>query len=125
MKSQLSTNLKRYMDLRGLSAVKLSEAVGVERQSVYAWLNGQNMNLDKLFEVAKALNCNPETLLFGFKPVYNKILAQAISTVEISLGDRVVDLDSKANLIAYVYEETFLGHELDAERVRRLISLMK
>jgi transcriptional regulator with XRE-family HTH domain len=125
MKTALQNNIKKYMDMRNMSAVKLADAVGVERQSVYSWLNGQKMTIDKLFEIAEALDCSPETLLFGAKPIDVVILAQAITVSDKALGDRVIEADKKADLVAYVYEEIAEGHDLDSDKLRRLIALMR
>ena len=125
MNTPLQINLKKYMDLRNMTAVKLADSVGVERQSVYSWLNGQRMTIDKLFEIAGALDCSAESLLFGEKTIDTVILTQAITITDKALGNIVVDIEKKADLIAYIYEEISLGNKLDDNKLSRLVALMR
>ena len=125
MKTQLQINLEKYMAIKGLNAPAFAKLAGVERQSVYAWLNGQNMPIDKLFEIAEILGCSAQTLLFGASPINSSLLAEAITITEKSLSNRVVDIDKKADLIAYIYIELADGNRLDDLKLRRLVDLMR
>lgn len=125
MKEQLQNNIEKYMKLRGLTVATFATLANVDRQSVYQWLKGQKMPIDKLFEIAEILGVSAQTLLFGISPIDPLLLTQAITITEKSLGNREVEAEKKSDLISYIYIELSEGNDLDDIKLRRLVNLMR
>jgi transcriptional regulator with XRE-family HTH domain len=62
---------------RNLSQLQLAELVGVARTTVTVWEGGNaEMNLTKLFKIAKALNCDVRELLTDHPTDFDKRRAE-------------------------------------------------
>ncbi|MDT2815995.1 S24 family peptidase [Vagococcus carniphilus] len=69
----ISHRLKYAMDLRGVTATKLSEGTKISRSSISEWLSGKYMpKQDKIFSIAKYLNVDEAWLLGLDVPIEKK-----------------------------------------------------
>lgn len=59
-----SVNLRKYRKGKKLSQAKLAECVGVSQKTVSAWeLNERYPTVDKLYDIARVLKIDVETLV--------------------------------------------------------------
>ena len=77
--NEITNNIKRLRKEKGLSQEQMAETLHVTRQTVSAWERGvAQPGLDILGEIAKALETEPEKLLYGKgagsqKPAYSAV----------------------------------------------------
>ena len=77
--NEIANNIKRLRKEKGLSQEQMAETLHVTRQTVSAWERGvAQPGLDTLAEIAKALETEPEQLLYGKgassqKPAYRAV----------------------------------------------------
>lgn len=76
--NDIANNIRNLRKEKGLSQEQMAELLHVTRQTVSAWERGvAQPSLDTLEEIAKALEAEPEKLLYGAdqprKPVYRVV----------------------------------------------------
>ena len=81
-KKETGINLRRIMDARGISAKDMQNYLGLGCvQSVYRWLEGENMpTIDNLYALSELFKVPIDTLVCGNrKPIAPRILVEVPS----------------------------------------------
>ena len=63
-KEILSSNMKKYMDLKGVSRMVVADATGISYTTLTDWINGNNYpHIDKIELLANFFGCNKSDLI--------------------------------------------------------------
>lgn len=93
--------IKEFRKKNGLSIKKLSELTGISRSYLYNLENNKkfNVNLDKLYKIAKVLNVNVKDLFYTTldledlrKELHNRINKYGLNSRETLEVSEVIDL---------------------------------
>lgn len=74
--NEFSRNLRRQLEIKNISQSDLARRMGVTRQSVSRWANGEPPAMTKIIVIAEALNCPVEDLIQNEKPSGEVEIAQ-------------------------------------------------
>jgi len=112
--SNFEKTLSRIMTERNLSVIEIAEAAGVERQSVYNWLEGAKPRALPLQKLCKFLKLSESELLYGQIEFNKARLVEVIDLVEQAADKNDVKLTSskKAKLITLLYQRHADGQPL-------------
>ena len=81
----VSSNIKKYRKLKGMTQSQLAEIIGCEKNSVQRWENGIYPRPQNIKELAKALKIG-QTELFRGPENYEDEMDKAFHTLATNLG---------------------------------------
>lgn len=106
----MSSNLKKYMQLRNISQLELAESLGVSQQSVSNWCTGLKMpRMNKIDRICELLEISREELMRA-EPAFTGARA-ALSASEERLIRNYRILDSEDRQQVEMIVETFVSKD--------------
>lgn len=99
--------IKRLIHLNDLSLTELAKQVGVDRLTIYNWINGKStVNEDNLVALAKVFNLDPCEVRYDVSLLSKDDLTTVLTMVEKEIAEHglVVSAEKKASIVVALYQ---------------------